>query len=119
MGETNNRFKDFDAFFSETKKEPVVIKLFGEEHELSHSLPAIIMVKLLRLQKEVGNEGEIPPHEVINMAEGIFGKERLDEWLEKGLTVDQLGELIQWTVQQYNGNGGTEGKNSKKVQKKN
>lgn len=96
-----SKYKDFDAFFSqELKREPVRLTLFGESHELPPALPAIIMLKVLRMQKD--GVGQVPESEVLMLAEAIFGAERLDKWATR-LDVEQLGELISWAISCYTG----------------
>ena len=41
-----NRFRDFDAFFSEQKREPVKLKLYGEIHLLPPSVPASVIFSI-------------------------------------------------------------------------
>lgn len=92
-----SRYRDFDAFFEEQENNPVQLKIFGETHNLPSSLPAIVMLKILRMQKEK----TLNELEMMEMCMEIFGKKRFEKWLEKGLTVDQMQELIRWAFEQY------------------
>lgn len=97
------RYRDFDAFYAEQNREPVTIRLFGEDHNLAPSLPAAMVLKMLRMQKEHGELAVVPHQEMLDMAVMLFGEKRLTKWSEDGLDIEQLGELIKWTMQQYLG----------------
>ena len=98
---TNNKVHDFDMFWKETAKEPIKFKLLGKEEELPPSLPAILMLKLLRAQKKYG-ENSLPEHVQMDIAFSIFGEDRTEKWANEGLSIDQLGDLIKWAMKQYN-----------------
>lgn len=98
-----NRTRDFDQFFAEMKKEPIRIKLFGQWEELPPSLPAEFVLRLIRLRKKYGDEKAIPEAELFDMSTMIFGRDRLDRWCRKGLTVEQLEEIVKWTISVYQG----------------
>lgn len=86
-----SRFIDFDAFMEESKEEPVIIRIFGKDEELPASLPADIILNIVR--KNQGGQQAMSDAETFEMAERIFGG-KLAEWCDKGLTVDQLEVLI-------------------------
>lgn len=86
-----SKFIDFDAFMEEAKEEPVVIRIFGKDEELPASLPADIILNIVR--KNQSGQQAMSDAETFAMAERIFGG-KLTEWCEKGLTVDQLEALI-------------------------
>lgn len=110
-----SKFFDFDAMVQEQEKQPVVIKIFGEEEELPSSLPAKIILQVVRLNRE-GAETFTEEH-MVDMAHAIFGEERFNKWLEKGLTINQLEPLIQNTIELYMDNTDrlNEGGNSTKT----
>jgi len=91
--------KDFDAFFNEVEKKPITFKIFGEIEELPPALPATIVLKLYRSMKEYGDK--IPEHVQFDMAFSIFGEDRVEKWCNKGLTVDQLAEVMKYAMSQY------------------
>ncbi len=99
--------KDFDAYWREQEHEPLMVRVFGEDHELPPELKAAVIIKIVRMQVE--GKKTVPEAEVLHLAEEIFGKERLDDWLEKGLTMSQLEDLIRWAMQQYSGRAAVEG----------
>lgn len=97
------RTADFDAFWSELKREPVTVRVFGEEHSLPPALPAAVMLRVLRLQQEHGAATNVPQHELHALAEDLFGAERLGAWLARGLDVEQLAHLVTWAMSAYGG----------------
>ena len=111
-----NRFRDFDAFFSEQKREPVKLKLYGEVHLLPASVPASVILSILRLQEK--GEEEVPPEEIMKIASSLFGKEKLNSWMDKGLDIEQLGQLIQWAMKVYSGAEITEKEGNVATEKK-
>lgn len=98
-----NRYRDFDAFFAEKKREPLVMKIFGEEIKLPPSMPAIVVLKLTRLHKQYGDDAVIPQSELLEMAVSILGEETLQRLCAKGLDIEQLGEIIKWAFAEYTG----------------
>ena len=98
-----SRFKDFDTAISEAEKEPVTFKCGGQSFTLPSELPAIVAVKAIRLKKEYGSEAAIPEAEQLDMALAIFGAESLDKLLATGISVDKLGDILQWAIAVYSG----------------
>lgn len=114
----SNRYRDFDAFFAEQEREPVTFKLFGETHELPPALPATVVLKLIRMQKEYGQMGQVPHADLLEMAVSIFGDDRVNKWCEQGLDVEMLGELLKWVMETYMGGRKEEDEGNKKAPKK-
>lgn len=114
MSEKKGKLVDFDAFWAESQPDEAEaprIKVFGKEHILPASPPAIMMVRALRLQ---GKDEDVPAEDVIKFAEALFGRETLDGWLERGLRISQIGDLVRMTMEMYHeraagtGEGGDE-----------
>lgn len=97
----NNNVKDFDSFFKEAEQEPIKFKLFGKIEEMPPSLPAIILVKLNKAKKQYKNK-DLPYEVNMDLSVELFGEKRVEQWCRKGLTVEQLEELIKWAMEQYN-----------------
>jgi hypothetical protein len=93
--------KDFDAFWAEQNKEQIPFKIFGQTEYLPPSLPALMVLKMIKMQKEYGKK-DIPESELFDLATSVFGQGKIEEWCSKGLTVDQLTDLISWAMEQYN-----------------
>mgnify|MGYP001571888826 FL=1 len=60
---------------------------------------------------------DVADEHVLSMTESIFGKERLAAWCNKGMTVDQMGDLLSWALDQYQGQRPL-GKSAKPAQSK-
>lgn len=102
----SNKFFDFDAFMSEVKEEPLVVRIFGKDEELPASLPADVVLSIVRRNSDPN--AVMTDAETFAMAERIFGG-KLQEWCDKGLTITQLEVLITNVMQMYV----TKGKKSK------
>lgn len=96
------KFIDFDRFWSEMKPEDgeeLGVRVFGEDVVLPSSPPALIVLRYLR--QAADPEAEVEPDFMVKIAEALFGQERLNRWLEKGLTLQQLVDLVTQTVRMY------------------
>jgi hypothetical protein len=95
-------YLDFDAFRREHEKEPMIVHIFDKDYELPASLPASVMVRILRLQAE--NGGELPAHEVIFLAEKFMGETMLNELLERpDYSMEVMAEMIKEVIAAYSG----------------
>ncbi|SET94668.1 hypothetical protein SAMN05421676_1128 [Salinibacillus kushneri] len=110
--------KDFDAYFSETKKEPKQFKVKGEVFTLPESLPAVIMFKVMRMQSHKGADGDVSTQEAMDMMEHVFGKETNERLLETGIGFDEYQEILKWAMNELSGMGeqkSTEGQAQKHI----
>lgn len=98
------RYKDFDAFWGEQKRIPLTVKIFGKHYTLPPALPASIMLYTLRAQ--ASGQNVVGPEVVIKMAEGLFGKKQLEAIVEEGLDTEQLGDVIKYCTEMYQGGSG-------------
>ncbi len=99
------KYKDFDAFWAEKEREPLRFKAFGEECELPPSLPMAALLKVVRLQREHGEATAIPQADLLDIGDELFGSDLMERFLAKRVDMDQFGDLISWTIDQYNGGG--------------
>ena len=97
------RFRDFDAWEAERSGEPLRFRIRGQDYELPASLPAIIPIRAMRLQREYGSQADVPPDAMLELACSLFGDAQLERLLASGIDVDALGEILQWAVGQYTG----------------
>lgn len=98
------KFIDFDRFWQETQpKEDELprVRVFGEEVTLPASIPAIVVIRYLR--QSVDEDETIGGDTLVQVADALFGRETLDRWLSKGLTITQLGDLVSRTLNLYMG----------------
>lgn len=96
------RYKDFDKFFNEKGKEKVILRLLGKEWILPSSIPAPLMLKIIRNR----NEEEANPELIFDMVKDLFGTKQYDALMELGVNMDQIGAVIEWAMEIYNGTEG-------------
>ncbi len=98
-----NRYRDFDAWEAERKAEPITFRLRGVDYTLPATLPAIIPIRAMRLQKQYGSEANVPQGEMMEIALSLFGDEQLERILGTGVDVDALAEIVGWAMEYYTG----------------
>ena len=104
----SNKFKDFDKFFGEMEKEPLLeIKLYGKTYKLPAELPATTMLATYNAYRN--GAAEISDAKQFEMAISLIGEEVLTEWCDNGLTVTQLTNIMMWIVEQHTGGTAKEG----------
>lgn len=101
------RYINFDEAFEENKGEPVIAHMYGEDWELPASLPADIMLESIRLMKKKGKDANVSEAEMIGVLCRIVPEKIMDEWIKRGLTINQYGLTIRKLLAAYNGGGGT------------
>lgn len=106
--ENENKHLDFDQFIDEQKEQGPTITIYGETVQLTPSLPANIMVTTVRMMKSKKAETQI--EDLMGIAHSIFGEERFEKWLKKGLSMEQLEALISRTIEMYTGTPTKRGK---------
>jgi hypothetical protein len=101
-----NRHKDFDAAWEEEVQPlPLSFKAMGEEYSLPASIPALLVVGVMRAKRTHKNRA-LPPAVIAEMAEILFGPEqfaRLMARKEDGsqLSSSQLAEIFLWALAEY------------------
>ena len=103
-----NNYKDFDEFFGEMEKKPLLeIKLYGKTYELPSELPATTMLNTYSAYRS--GETEISDAKQFEIAIEMIGENIVKEWCDNGLTVTQLTTIMMWIVEQHTGGVATEG----------
>jgi hypothetical protein len=97
------RFIDFDAARAERQRTPVVVRLFGRDWDLHSGLPAKVMLDIVRAQ--AAGLVDMPDEQAIDLIEAMVPKDVLDAWLDGGLTVDDLMELVPLIQRAYRESG--------------
>lgn len=95
--------KDFDQFWDEQKKarppgKEVEYTVLGKTYTLPTELPAGVMLRMIRLNKEQGPDANITDGEILEMSYDIFGKANVDDWCKQGIKAPQLVDLVVWAV---------------------
>jgi hypothetical protein len=115
----SDKFKDFDLFYEqEIKREPVTFKINGETYELPPSLPAMILVRVLRMEKQKGKKGKVSDAEQMEIAFDLFGETQFEKMCADGLDIDQMGDLFKWVLSVYTGQKDDEEGNAKAPKKR-
>ena len=96
-----DKFRDFDAFWSEKEDEPIRFRALGREYELPPSPRASLILELKGLRESKGMDAEVPEEQVVTLLEHLLGEEDVQELIDSGLTIQQLEDLLQWIGQQY------------------
>lgn len=95
----NENFRDFDAFFSEMDdKSSVSVKLYDKLYYLPSSIPASTLLQTYRASKD-GNS-TLSDAKQMEIAIKMLGEDNVEEWCSKGMTMDQLAEVMKWAAQQ-------------------
>jgi hypothetical protein len=108
------KFKDFDAFYKEKTEELLVFTMFKTKYTMPASMPAKLMIEILRGQKE----DNLDPAIVLSILESLLGQKQLEDLTKKGLTMDQMEDLIQWASEEYGNNKLTEEQKEVFIKKK-
>lgn len=106
MNDGDSRYFDFDAMIAEAQTEtnPPKFKYRGKEYILPDKMPAMLVLKLLRMKnadKSIDDESFINDmHLIFDSLLGI----QFDELLTTGLSIEDLAMLLQNIVGLYQGN---------------
>lgn len=98
-----SKYKDFDAYWAEQEREPIELRAMGIDLKMPPAMPATILLKVMRAMKEHGSEAAIPVAQQMELLEAAIGKEKLELLCQKGIDIEQLGDLVIWIMEQYTG----------------
>jgi len=106
------KYKDFDEFFETMNKDKETkIRLYEKDYFLPTEIPATVMLEL-HSQMQAGNE-TLTEAKQISMAIQMLGESNVKEWCEKGMTMNQLAEIMKWSMS--SGDAPTESKKKMKA----
>lgn len=95
--------KDFDAFWAEQAKEPIRLRVLGEVEELPPSLPLAVMLRAQRIIASMAANEPLPEAEMFALAIDMFGRERVERWAAKGMTIEQMMDVFRYVQAIYSG----------------
>lgn len=95
----DKRYKDFDAQAKESNKEPITIKLNGKVFNFPPALPARTVLAQMRWMDETGS---MPTAAIPEWLGSIVGDDVMEEILEDGATWEQLEDLLEFLLKEYN-----------------
>ena len=94
----DKRYKDFDEASKEEAKEPIQVKLNGKIYNFPPALPARTVLAQMRWMDETG---AMPTAAVPEWLSSIVGDDVMEEILEEGATWEQLEDLLQFLLTEY------------------
>lgn len=93
------KFRDFDAYFEEKQQQqPVLLRYQGEMHHLPAAIP---MAAVLMLRRMATENGTVNDEGVIKLFQTVFGANRYSKWVQNGMTLNEMIELLGWALEQY------------------
>lgn len=93
MDNTRTRFKDFDEAIAESQ--PISFKMCGRDYELPAQIPADLVWTAMRA-------GDLQTREhALQLSEKLIGRDRMDQMLADGATLEQIMQLLVWVAGQY------------------
>ena len=98
VGVADKRYKDFDEASKEEAKEPIQVKLNGNIYTFPPALPARTVLAQMRWMDETG---AMPTAAVPEWLSSIVGEEVMEDILDEGATWEQLEELLQYLLSEY------------------
>lgn len=99
------RFIDFDAALAEAEETPVVVRYLGRDWTLYASLPAKPVLRLLQMEAE-GEGGREPSlSETVACLSEMVPADVLEAWLDGGMSVDAMTQLLQAVIAAYKAGG--------------
>ena len=104
-----DRFIDFDAARAERVEEPLLLRAYGQTFELPGSMPASVLLDIVRLQEELSEDAEVSAKDAHSLLRRMLPEEVLDELLEhEDFSTDDFTELVKMVMSAYV-RGGAEG----------
>ena len=98
----DKRYKDFDAASKEKNAEEITVKLNGKTYVFPPALPARTVLAQMRWMDE---NGAMPTAAIPEWLSSIVGEEVMEDILEGGATWNQLEELLEYLLNEYNISG--------------
>lgn len=90
-----NRTLNFDNFMSEKNKEYIEVTVYGKKYRVKREIPAIMPIMMARANESTKREEVMLS--ILRAGDIMFGKDAIDEFCEKGMSSNDLAELIQQT----------------------
>lgn len=97
----SKRTLNFDNFMMEKKEDPIEVTVFGEVYRVKPEIPAIVPVMMARSNDELSDSDA--SRMVLRAGDIMFGRENIEKFCEKGMSVNDLGMLIRKVFDTING----------------
>ena len=72
------RFIDFDAARAEREEEPLLLRAYGETYELPGAMPASLMLDIVRLHTDVGDDADLSTTDALAILRRVIPSAVLD-----------------------------------------
>ncbi len=97
---------NFDKFISEKEREKIEVTIFGKVYEVECFVPAIVPVMMARA--ESSNDPQASVKMVMIAADAMLGQKTVNELCAKGMSANDLAELVKRLFGIMNGTDGNE-----------
>jgi len=95
-----NKFKDFDAMFSEMTAETIPFRAYGKIYHIRKEIPAVIVLEMARMEEGATISQKL----IFKTAAAIFGDDVLRELCAKpGFSAKKLEKMVEWAFSAING----------------
>ena len=98
----SGNFIDFDAAWEEQQEEPIVVKIRGKKYELPASVSAAIMLEITKITSDKGVNESLNAADIGALINALFGKAVVEDWLEDGMSLPQLNDVLSHMLRVYN-----------------
>lgn len=98
--------RDFDQLWEDKKAKPLEFTAKGKTFQLPGQMPAKLALMGLDMMVNMGPDADVPYDKVLDMLETAMGKDALDHLVDKGASMDQLSDILNWIMDEYQGGGG-------------
>ncbi|MDD3920952.1 MAG: hypothetical protein PHO41_07275 [Eubacteriales bacterium] len=104
-----SKYRDFDAFWAEKNREPITFTACGKKYNLPPEVPASLMLQVMRLQQNEGNQASVSFEAIEELLTGMLGEKQYKSLLSSGIGMAQLTDVLDWIMVAYNGAEDAEG----------
>lgn len=88
--------KNFDALWKEKQPTGAEYHVLGNTYTLPTSIPAKLMLSMMKYEKDKNVDDTI----FVELANGLFGKKNVDEWLDNGISIEQIQDIFEWAMEE-------------------
>lgn len=105
MPRTTVTHRDFDRAW-ETRPRPSA-KILGEHVLLPPQVPASLVLKLQQIADSGADPEQAADFDMLaDLLACVFGRQRVDGWVEQGMDLEQMGDLFRWMMSAWDGDQG-------------
>lgn len=98
------KYIDFDEARAERQREPVVLHAYGQDFDLPGSIPADLLLQVVRMQQDKGDDAEMTGGDALRLLEKIVPVDVMNELLTHAdFSADDLIALMYMIIGAYTG----------------